>query len=270
MCSSRGGQTVGVQQQEADLRRGSGLDHDADLRRGRTAQAGGVQRQPYSASGAKPDRGSRWGSGGTIFNPDQPGGDGVNGKGQLAGAWPVRLADFGQPSLGVLAHRHHGQVLIQDDHSGSGGVSPGRRGRPDRDGAAQSLGHVRGDAADQVDLAGVEAVRGVLPVQAQDAPAPGLGGQNRAQLVAEAEGAHDLAVAGAGGPPTAGGQVERGDRVGGLRQRGELVDVITSELVVQEQWCCGAKRFVGGCRGEQQGHRVNGREERRVHRQHPV
>jgi len=39
----RGGQTIGVQQQGADLRRGSGFDHDADLRRGRAAQAGGVQ-----------------------------------------------------------------------------------------------------------------------------------------------------------------------------------------------------------------------------------
>ena len=34
----RGGQTMGVQQQGADLRRGSGFDHDADLRRGRTAR----------------------------------------------------------------------------------------------------------------------------------------------------------------------------------------------------------------------------------------
>jgi hypothetical protein len=38
-----GGQAVGVQQQGADLRRGSGFDHHADLRRGRAAQAGGVQ-----------------------------------------------------------------------------------------------------------------------------------------------------------------------------------------------------------------------------------
>src|SRR5579859_2476336 len=75
----RGGQTVGVQQQEADLRRGSGLDHDADLRRARTAQAGGVQGQPYSAAGTEPDRGRRWRGSGTTFNPDQPGGDGVNG-----------------------------------------------------------------------------------------------------------------------------------------------------------------------------------------------
>jgi hypothetical protein len=69
---------------------------------------------------------------------------------------------------------------------------------------------------------------------------------------------------------TAGGAVKRGDRVGGLRQRGELIDVLTPELVLQEQWTCGAKRFVGGCRGEQQSHRVNGREERGVDRQHPA
>src|SRR5579859_6991496 len=55
----RGGQTIGVQQQGADLRRGSGFDHDADLRRGRTAQAGGVQGQPHSGAAAKPDRGGR-------------------------------------------------------------------------------------------------------------------------------------------------------------------------------------------------------------------
>jgi len=39
----RGGQAVGVQQQGGDLRRGSGFDHDADLRCGRAAQAGGMQ-----------------------------------------------------------------------------------------------------------------------------------------------------------------------------------------------------------------------------------
>ncbi len=107
-------------------------------------------------------------------------------------------------------------------------------------------------------------------MQAQDPPAPVFGDKSRAQLIAEAEGAHDLAVAGTGHPLTAGGPVERGDRVGGLRQRGELIDVITPELVLQEQRRCGAKRFVGGCRGEQQGHRVNSREERGVHRQRPA
>jgi hypothetical protein len=71
-------------------------------------------------------------------------------------------------------------------------------------------------------------------VQAQDPPAPVLGDKSRAQLVAEAEGAYDLAVAGTGGPLTAGGPVERGDRVGGLRQRGEFIDVLTPELVLQE------------------------------------
>ena len=39
----RGGQAVGVEQQGADLRRGCGRDHDADLRCGWAAQAGGMQ-----------------------------------------------------------------------------------------------------------------------------------------------------------------------------------------------------------------------------------
>jgi hypothetical protein len=88
----RGGQTMGVQQQGADLRRGSGFDHDADLRRGRTAQAGGVQGQPHSGAAAKPDRGRRLRSSGTTFKPHQPGGGGINGNGQLARARPAGAA----------------------------------------------------------------------------------------------------------------------------------------------------------------------------------
>src|SRR5215471_13363138 len=92
-----------------------------------------------------------------------------------------------------------------------------------------------GEAPDQVEFPDIEAVRGILPVQAQHSPAPVLCVERGTQLVAEAEGAHDLAVAGTGGPLTTGGPIERGDRVSGLRQRSKLIDIITPELVLQEQ-----------------------------------
>ena len=142
--------------------------------------------------------------------------------------------------------------------------------RSGSDSTTKSLGYMRGYAPDQVELRGIEAVWGILPVQAQYAPAPVLCEERSTQLVAEAERAHDLAVAGTSGPLTPGGPIERGDRVSGTRQRGKLIDIIAPELVLQEQFLRCAQWFVGGCGGEQQGHRVNSREERCVHRQHPA
>jgi hypothetical protein len=55
-----------------------------------------------------------------------------------------------------------------------------------------------------------------------------------------------------------------------LRQRSELVDVVTPEVVLKKELCCGAERHVGAARGEQQGHRVDRREERGVYRHHPT
>lgn len=44
----RAGQTVGAEQQRADLHGGHRFDHDGDLRGGCTAQAGGVQGKLFS------------------------------------------------------------------------------------------------------------------------------------------------------------------------------------------------------------------------------
>ena len=109
---------------------------------------------------------------------------------------------------------------------------------------------MRRDPPDQVDLGVAEAVGGVLAVQAQHPPAGVAGDEGGAQLVAEAERAHHLPVAGAAGPLAASGPVERADRVGRLGQRDELVDVGAAVLVLQEQGRRGPQRVVRDGRGE--------------------
>jgi hypothetical protein len=146
----------------------------------------------------------------------------------------------------------------------------GRAERPQRHGPPQAFGHVRGDPPDHVDLLVVEAVLRVLSVQAHRAPALIAADENRAQLVAQAERAHHLAVAGAVRPLAAGSPVERADLVGRFGQRDELVNVRAAVLVVQEKRRRGPQRFLGHGRGEQQGLRVDGAEERRIHRHDPA
>jgi len=120
---------------------------------------------------------------------------------------------------------------------------------------------VRGDPPDHVDLLVVEAVLRVLAVQAHRTPALVAADENRAQLVAQAQRAHHLPVAGAVRPLAAGGPVERTHGIGRLRQRGELVDVLATVLVVQEERRRGPQWLFAHGRGEQQGLRVDGAEE---------
>jgi hypothetical protein len=163
-------------------------------------------------------------------------------------------------------------MVEQDDagHAGRRGGLDGRTERPQRHGPPQAFGHVRGDPPDHVDLLVVEAVLRVLAVQAHRAPALLAADKNRAQLVAQAERAHHLPVAGAVRPLAAGSPVERADLVGRFGQRSELVDVRAAVLVVQEERRRGPQRFLGHGRGEQLGLRVDGAEERRVHGHDPA
>ena len=93
--------------------------------------------------------------------------------------------------------RHRGHGLVQQD------------------GLAQGMRDVRGEAAEQVGLGGGEAERAVLAVQAQVAPAVAADDQGGAQLVAEPDRAHDVAVARARHPVAAGGGVQRPHVPGG-------------------------------------------------------
>ena len=269
----RTGEPVRAEQQRADLRRGGGLDDDADLRRGLAAQPGCVQGEPLPGAAAQPDRVRQVRRSRTLLQPGQPRGRGVDGHRQLAAARPVGLVDLGQPLRRLRAHRHQGQVLTEQDDSGCAGrrcTLGGRTERAQGDGSPQALGHVRGDPPDHVDLPVIKAVLGVLAVQADRAPALLAADEDRAQLIAQAERAHHLPVSGTVRPLAAGGPVERTDRIGRLRQCGELVDVPAAVLVVQEERRRSPQRFLGHGRGEQQGLRVDGAEERRVHRHDPA
>jgi hypothetical protein len=101
----------------------------------------------------------------------------------------------------------------------------------------------------------------VLPVQAQVAPTLRAGDQCGAQLVAQAERSHDFAVPRAGWTVAPGRVVQRSDVPRRAGQRGEPVDVLAAELVVQEQPRRGVERILGVCAGEQQRLRIGGRDE---------
>ena len=107
-------------------------------------------------------------------------------------------------------------------------------------------------------------------MQAQVAPAVAADDQRGAQLVAEPDRAHDVAVARAFAPPAAGGSVQRPHVPRGAHQLGERVDVAPAQLVVEEQRGHRDERVLAVGAGEEQGLRVGGREERRVDRHHPA
>ena len=162
-------------------------------------------------------------------------------------------------------------VLATSSIRSSSSTTPGRRapsghGPVQQDGLAQGVRDVRGEAADQVGLGGGEAERAVLAVQAQVAPAVAADDQRGAQLVAEPDRAHDVAVARARAPRAAGGGVQRPHVPGRAHQLGEGVDVVPAQLVVEEQRGHRDERVLAVRAGEQQGLGVGGREERRVDR----
>jgi hypothetical protein len=170
----RAGEPVRAEQQRAELRRGGGLDDDADLRRRPAAQPGRVQGEPLPGAAAQPDRVRQPRRSHSPLQPGQPHGRGVDSHRQLVAARPVRLVDLGQPPRRLGGHRHQRQILVEQDdawHAGRRGGLGGRAERPQRDGAPQAFGHVLGDPSDHVDLLVVEAVLRALTVQAHRAPA---------------------------------------------------------------------------------------------------
>ena len=161
-------------------------------------------------------------------------------------------------------------VLATNSICSSSSTTPGRfgvgRGPVQQDGLAQGVRDVRGDAADDVGLGGGEAERAVLAVQAQVAPAVAADDQRGAQLVAEPDRAHDVAVARRSSPARLGWRCPATGRARARAPGRERVDVPAAQLVVEKQRGHRDERLLAVRAGEQQRLRIGGREERGVDR----
>ena len=192
------------------------------------------------------------------------GGHGVDAhrQRQVGGAVPDEREEG--VGLGRAGHQLHPFV---EEHHARTALFVGHR-PVQQHGLAQGVRDVRGDPADDLGLGGGEAERAVLAVQAQVAPAVAADDQRGAQLVAEPDRTHDVAVARARAPRAAGGGVQRPDVPGRAHQLGERVDVVPAQLVVEEQGRHRDQRVFAVRAGEQQGLGVSGGEERGVDRHH--
>ena len=110
--------------------------------------------------------------------------------------------------LGRAGYELH---LPVEEHDTGSDRWPSADGPVQQDGLPQRVRDVRGEAADELGLARGEAELAVLAVQAQVAPAVAAGDQRGAQLVAEPDRTHDVAVAGARHPLGSRRGVERTD-----------------------------------------------------------
>jgi len=120
-------------------------------------------------------------------------------------------------------------VLVeQDDARCLGGVRSAHRA--DQQGSAEALGHGSGDPGDEPDLLGVEGGTASFPEHPGHPPDPGVGDEDRPQLLFQSERPEDLAVASAALRLPAGLLAQDCYRAWPARELGEEVEVLAEQL----------------------------------------
>jgi glyoxylase-like metal-dependent hydrolase (beta-lactamase superfamily II) len=216
-----------------------------------------VESEQSSRRRLEPDA---WGR--VVVGGEQSTHRGVDERWQAGGPQPFPGELVQQPVCGGC-DGGDAEIVFEHDHSWLADFRITER-RIHEGGVAQAVGDVRSDSGEDLRIVGTEASGTVFSVEAHDAPGRRVDTQRGAQLVAEAEGRHDIAVARTAAAVVAGGIVERPDGLCGGGECRELVDVVLTEFVVDEhlrrtsEWL-----FLERVREEQR-RRVDAGKERRV------
>jgi hypothetical protein len=123
---SRGGESVGAEQQRRNLVGVRRLDDDRDVAARGAVQVRGVDEQPAAGGAGYPDGRHGVRAGGSAVDALQARGDRVYGHGQRPGGGSM-IGYLSQQVFGLAGHRGDGEVGVEHHDAGSGGrVSAGR------------------------------------------------------------------------------------------------------------------------------------------------